>query len=348
MAVQDNVITSFILDGEKKVGYIYLPGFYTNWENEQALGLANDVAKELLKLQLEGIEGLILDLRHNGGGAIIEALGLAGIFIDVGPLAVGKDADGELNLLKDMNRGMAYSGPLVVLVDGLSASASEIFAAAMQDYNRAVIVGDTTYGKSSGQQFIPLDERRPNSGGDIKVTMQKYYRITGNTYQRQGVVPDVVLPTLLRAWIPREKDAQEALSNDKIEKELSFRTSPALPIEQLAQKSKERLKADEQFSQLKASSDSLFADLSKAETIPLDVEGYFAYRQQLRRNMEHIMRLEERKASLFETKNNRFAESLVQMSEIQRLNHESLIVEIQQDIYIAETFQVMLDLIKSK
>jgi carboxyl-terminal processing protease len=211
-----------------------------------------------------------------------------------------------------------------------------------------VIVGDTTYGKSSGQQFIPLDERRPNSGGDIKVTMQKYYRITGNTYQRQGVVPDVVLPTLLRAWIPREKDAEEALSNDQIDKELNYRSSPALPLEQLAKKSRERLEADKQFSQLKLSSDSLFTDLSKTETIPLDVEGYFAYRQQLRKNMEHIMRLEERKANLFETKNNRFAESLVQMSEIQRLNHESLIAEIQQDIYIAETFQVMLDLIKSK
>lgn len=348
MAVQDNLVNSFILEGEKKVGYIYLPGFYTNWEGEGALGLSNDVAKELLKLQMEGIEGLILDLRHNGGGAIIEALGLAGIFIDVGPLTVAKDAAGEIELLKDRNRGMAYSGPLVILVDGLSASASEIFAAAMQDYNRAVIVGDTTYGKSSGQRFISVDERRPHSGGDLKVTMEKYYRITGNTYQRQGVVPDVVLPQLLRAWTPQEKDDSQALKNDQIDKQLSYRAAPALPIAQLAQKSKQRIAADKQFMQLKTSSDSLFIDLSKEETVPLDVERYFTYRKQIRKQLEHIMSLEERKAHLFETKNNRFAESLVQMSEIQKLNNESLITEIQQDIYIAETFQIMLDLINSK
>lgn len=348
MAVQDNVINSFILDGEKKVGYIYLPGFYTNWEGENALGLSNDVAKELLKLQLEGTEGLILDLRHNGGGAIIEALGLAGLFIDMGPLAIGKDASGDVHLLKDLNRGVAYSGPLIVLVDGLSASASEIFAAAMQDYNRAVIVGDTTYGKSSGQQFVPLDERLRNSGGDIKVTMEKYYRITGNTYQREGVIPDVVLPQLLGAWMPREKDDAEALSNDQVDKELSYRSNPPLPLAQLAQQSKDRLMADQQFSKLKTSSDSLYVDLSKVDMIPLDIEGYFAYRQKLRKDMVRLMSLEEQKSVDFETKNNRFAESLVQISEIQKVNNETLKSEIQQDIYIGETYRIMLDLIKSK
>lgn len=348
IAVQDNVINSFVLEGEKKVGYIYLPGFYTNWEGAAALGLSNDVAKELLKLQMEGIEGLILDLRHNSGGAIIEALGLAGIFIDVGPLAIGKDATGALDILKDMNRGMAYGGPLVILVDGMSASASEIFAAAMQDYKRAVIVGDTTYGKSSGQQFIPVDERRPASGGDLKVTMQKYYRITGNTYQRQGVVPDVALPQLLSAWVPSEKDDPVALNNDQVDKQLKFQTFPDLPIEALAQKSKARLTRDQQFLQIRTASDSLYANLSKQEKMPLDAGGYFSYRRRLSRQMERLMVLEERKTALFETKNNRFAESLVQMSEIQKLNNESLIRGIQHDIYIAETFQIMLDLIKSK
>lgn len=348
MAVQDNVINSFILDGEKKVGYIYLPGFYTNWEGENALGLSNDVAKELLKLQLEGTEGLILDLRHNGGGAIIEALGLAGLFIDSGPLVMGKEPSGEINLLKDLNRGVAYSGPLIVLVDGLSASASEIFAAAMQDYNRAVIVGDTTYGKSSGQQFFPLDERLRNSGGDIKITMEKYYRITGNTYQREGVIPDVVLPQLLEAWTPREKDAPEALVNDRVDKELTYRANPPLPLAQLAQQSRDRLQGDAQFRKLKTSSDSLYADLSKKDIIPLDMTGYFAYRQQIRRDLGRLMSLEERESTFFETKNNRFAESLVQISEIQKLNNETLKAEIQQDIYIEETYRIMLDLIKSK
>ncbi len=348
MAVQENVISSFVLEGEKKVGYIYLPGFYTHWEDERALGLSNDVAKELLKLQLEGIEGLILDLRHNGGGAIIEALGLAGIFIDIGPLALGKDASGELNILKDMNRGMAYGGPLVVLVDGLSASASEIFAAAMQDYQRAVIVGDTTYGKSSGQQFVPLDRQKPHSGGDLKLTLRKFYRITGNTYQREGVVPDVVLPYLLKAWTPREKDDPEALSNDKVDKSLTYRKSAPLPLEQLAQKSKDRLAADGRFGRVQQASDSLQKNLSQGEIIPLDLEGYFQYRKKLREEMERMMALEERKAESFEAKNNRFAENLAQLSEVERLNSEKLIAEIQNDIYLEETYRILLDLINHK
>ena len=348
MAVQDNVINSFILEGEKKIGYIYLPGFYTSWEDERALGLSNDVAKELLKLQLEGIEGLVLDLRHNGGGAIIEALGLAGIFIDMGPLAIGKDSEGNLNLLKDLNRGMAYGGPLVVLVDGLSASASEIFAAALQDYQRAVIVGDTTYGKSSGQQFVPFDERRPFSGDDLKVTMQKYYRITGNTYQGQGVVPDVVLPQLLKAWMPREKDYSTALSQDKVDKELNYQRSAALPLEELASKSQERLARDAQFLQLKQASDSLFLAESKEERIPLEWQAYFAYRQKQTQNNTYIMKLEERKASHFQAKNNKFAEGLIEISDVQRLNNEQRIAEIQNDIYIEETYRIILDLINSK
>jgi carboxyl-terminal processing protease len=233
-------------------------------------------------------------------------------------------------------------------VDGLSASASEIFAAAMQDYNRAVIVGDTTYGKSSGQQFFPLDERLRNSGGDIKITMEKYYRITGNTYQREGVIPDVVLPQLLEAWTPREKDAPEALVNDRVDKELTYRANPPLPLAQLAQQSRDRLQGDAQFRKLKTSSDSLYADLSKKDIIPLDMTGYFAYRQQIRRDLGRLMSLEERESTFFETKNNRFAESLVQISEIQKLNNETLKAEIQQDIYIEETYRIMLDLIKSK
>ncbi|HEY0029187.1 MAG TPA: S41 family peptidase, partial [Bacteroidia bacterium] len=137
--VDENTITGFVLNGEKKIGYISLPGFYTEMNAARALGCANDVAKEILKLQKENIEGIILDLRYNGGGSLYEAVNLAGIFIDEGTLCMMKDKNSKPQLVKDMNRGTVYGGPLVLMVNGLSASASEIFSAGLQDYNRAVI-----------------------------------------------------------------------------------------------------------------------------------------------------------------------------------------------------------------
>ncbi|TND08207.1 MAG: hypothetical protein FD123_2462 [Bacteroidetes bacterium] len=148
---QDNTVKSYLLKGPDKIGYISLPSFYTDDESPQALGCANDVAREITKLQEEGIQGLVLDLRYNGGGSVREALGLAGIFIDEGPLCIYKGRSGKPLLMKDLNRGKIYGGPLIVLVNGLSASASEILSAALSDYNRAVILGSSTYGKATGQ-----------------------------------------------------------------------------------------------------------------------------------------------------------------------------------------------------
>jgi carboxyl-terminal processing protease len=156
--IQDeNVVKSFILKGEKSFGYISLPGFYTEWNTDNPLGCANDVAKEISRMQEENIEGLILDLRYNGGGSVREAIGLAGLFIDEGPLCIFKSRVGKPYLIKDMNRGSAYNGPLLVMINGLSASASELFADAMQDYHRAIIVGSSSFGKATAQITIPLD-----------------------------------------------------------------------------------------------------------------------------------------------------------------------------------------------
>src|SRR5688572_21233923 len=163
---EENIVRGFVLKGEKKIGYILLPGFYTEWENESGSSCANDVAKEIVKLKRENIEGLILDVRFNGGGSMGEAMELTGIFIDEGPLAGTKYRDGKVAFMKDPNRGQIYTGPMVLMVNGQSASASEMLAAALQDYNRAVIVGSNTFGKATMQQMMPLDtaQRNPLSG----------------------------------------------------------------------------------------------------------------------------------------------------------------------------------------
>jgi carboxyl-terminal processing protease len=137
---EENIVKGFVLKGAKKIGYILLPGFYTEWENEAGSSCANDMAKEIVKLKKENIEGLILDVRFNGGGSVKEAIDMIGIFIDEGPLAAEKGGDGKQVTFRDPNRGTIYDGPMALMVNGQSASASEMLAASLQDYNRAVII----------------------------------------------------------------------------------------------------------------------------------------------------------------------------------------------------------------
>src|SRR5690606_9880516 len=194
LKVEENTTTGYVLQSTTNVGYIKIPGFYTDLESPNGLGLANDVAKELYKFDKEDIKGLILDLRFNGGGSMKEAADLSGMFINRGPLAILKFNNGETFTVKDMNRGSLFQKPIVILIDNFSASASELFAAAMQDYNRAVIVGSPSHGKSSAQVILPLDEE--GTLGFTKLTTEAFYRVTGKSHQSIGVTPDIVLPSL--------------------------------------------------------------------------------------------------------------------------------------------------------
>ncbi|MBL7898604.1 MAG: PDZ domain-containing protein, partial [Crocinitomicaceae bacterium] len=202
--IAEDAIQNAILNGDKKIGYITLPDFYTNWDDDGGLGCANDVARTIVKIQKENISGLILDLRNNGGGSLLEAIDLAGIFIDWGPLAIVHDKNGEATSIKDMNKGAIYTGPLVILVNGLSASASEIITAALQDYNRAIVIGSPTYGKATSQIILPLDpdfiygvsdiNKSDESFGHLKITIGGFYRITNSSHQRSGIIPDIIMP----------------------------------------------------------------------------------------------------------------------------------------------------------
>ena len=227
-ADEDNRVKSFVLRGTKTVGYISLPAFYHNWDEDQEgdNGCANDVAKEIVKLKKENIQGLILDLRYNGGGSVREAVQLAGIFIDAGPVAQEKNRlDAKVSTLKDINRGTIYDGPLLLLVNGYSASASELVAGMLQDYNRALIVGSTTYGKATAQFVLPLDTNvnmekynaSRQADAYLKITMSKLYRVNGTTAQFTGVKPDVELPDFLQADPQRESNEDFALQPTSID-----------------------------------------------------------------------------------------------------------------------------------
>lgn len=222
LAVNDDEdkVKGFILRGAQTVGYISLPAFYEDWEDSRGVkGCANDVATEIIKLKKENISGLILDLRYNGGGSVQEAVELAGIFIDAGPVAQIKTRDAKVITLKDVNRGTVYDGPLLLLVNGSSASASEMVAGTLQDYNRALIVGSPTYGKATAQVVLPMDTAvdlntyngKAQASSYIKLTISKLYRITGNTAQLSGVKPDISLPDPPEALTQREGDEKFAL-----------------------------------------------------------------------------------------------------------------------------------------
>ena len=219
--------SSIIKDGNQKTGYIYLPKFYTPMGDEGGRSCAADVAKEVMKLQAENVDGIVIDLRDNGGGSLYEVVQMVGLFIPDGPVVQVKNGDGRSSFLPDEDNGkVLYSGPLVVMVNEFSASASEIFAAAIQDYQRGIIVGSTsTYGKGTVQRPIPLSRltRDENTDlGTVHLTIQKYYRINGASTQLKGVVPDLVLPGYYEAYKFREKDNKTALAWDEIKK-LSYK-----------------------------------------------------------------------------------------------------------------------------
>ncbi|MBC6992649.1 carboxy terminal-processing peptidase [Neolewinella lacunae] len=203
VVIDDRFAKSLIVDGPgegEKIGYINLPSFYADFEHEDGHFSAKDIKLELDKLKDRDVDGIILDLRNNGGGSLKDVVDMTGFFIPQGPIVQVAGRGGQKEVLRDTDPKVYYDGPLVVLVNQYSASASEILAAALQDYQRAVIVGSTsTFGKGTVQRFIDLDRTIPGLAevkplGTVKLTMQKFYRIDGGSTQLRGVVPDIVLP----------------------------------------------------------------------------------------------------------------------------------------------------------
>lgn len=234
--------SAVIQEGTKRTGYIYLPKFYTSFGDATGRSCADDVAAELVKLQLEKVDGIVIDLRNNGGGSLQEVVNMVGLFVPEGPVVQVVDSRGRNNQLNDKDNGrVMYDGPLVVMINEFSASASEIFAAAIQDYKRGIIVGSaSTYGKGTVQRPVPLSRTQTEEMGSIHLTIQKYYRINGSSVQLKGVEPDIVLPGYYEYFKVKEKDIPTALPWDEVSK-LSYKTYEKLPkLDYLITESKKR------------------------------------------------------------------------------------------------------------
>lgn len=342
--IEENTVSGYVIEGKSKLGYINITSFYSDFESPNGLGLANDVAKELYKLQKEKIEGLILDLRFNGGGSMKEAADLSGMFINRGPLSILKYNTGETTTIKDLNRGSLFNKPIVILVNNYSASASEFFAAAMQDYNRAIVVGATTHGKASAQVILQL--ANDESLGYSKLTVEKFYRVTGQSHQSKGVIPDIILPSLYDGFKTQEQFEAYALDNDSIDGARKFPKLKELPIEDLKKKSHTRISADLPFKAIK--------DLNQ-----LIIENYFqldseylltldnVHREMInyRNQWKNINKPIEANDANYTVKNSAFTKEVMSYNEDQKLINDALLNDIKQDIYIEEAQAILQDLL---
>jgi len=229
--IEETFVKSVLLDAPAggKIGYIMIPSFYRDFEGtkngNKARNCTEDTRKAIEDLKKTGINGLILDLRNNGGGSLVDAVDTAGLFIKSGPIVQVKNSSGAQRILNDEDSEIVYDGPLVVLVNQFSASASEIVAAALQDYGRAVIIGGRhTHGKGTVQTLVDMNENIPtlhlrsyDDLGALKVTIQKFYRVTGGSTQYKGVESDIVLPSLFQYLKSGEQYIDYSLPWDQVD-----------------------------------------------------------------------------------------------------------------------------------
>jgi len=348
-ADDDNKVKSFLLKGAKTVGYISLPSFYEDWENDAGVnGCANDVAKEIIKLKKENIDALIIDVRFNGGGSMQEATDLAGIFIDAGPVAQVKTRDAKPYSLKDANRGTIYDGPLLYMVNGYSASASEMVAATLQDYNRAVIVGSPTFGKATGQIMLPLDTSiylekytgKSTAQNFVTLTRLKLYRVNGNTAQFTGVVPNVVLPDLIEIDPQREANEPFAISPDKIEANKYYKPAASLPS--LQQTADAEMVASPFFSKLPQ-----YISLAKAQARLVDVNLNISAAIKENIITANTVKTPEKQAAIgFIVLNNMYDTEKLSLKADAREANENWKSFLAKDPYLQLSFKLALQLLK--
>ena len=342
--VATNTITGYIIKNKQAaIGYIKIPGFYTDLESPNGLGVANDVAKELYKLQKESVEGLIIDLRFNSGGSMKEAADLSGMFINRGPLAIQKYNTGTTFTLKDANRGSLFNKPLVILINGYSASASEFFAAAMQDYNRGLILGSPSYGKASAQIIIPLKET--GNLGFVKLTIEKFYRATGKSHQQKGIEPDIILPSVYDNFDSGEKDMTYALQNDSIEPFLIPESLKPLPLSVLSDKSISRRKNNLTFSGIKTLNQTLLDKfIHKKVEYPLTLDNVFLDFNDFKTTWNIFKTLNLEEGVMF-VDNSASTTDIISFNEEEKSKNVNTLKLLSTDIYINEAQHVLIDII---
>ncbi len=339
--------SSLIDKGGSKFGLINLPKFYFNMDDYNQRNAALDVEKEIERLKEKKIDGLVIDLRNNGGGSLKTVVEIAGLFIKKGPVVQVKAKDSKPQVLKDTDSSITWDGPLVIMVNELSASASEILAAAMQDYRRAIVIGSKqTYGKGTVQNIMDLNRwLRSSDVGDLgalKITTQKFYRVNGGSTQLEGVKSDVVVPDRYSYIDIGEKDQDNPLPWDKIEPANYNLWSDLMDYKTIVEKSKNRMAENNQL-QLIDENAKWVADRRNILNFPMN---FLSYKNEIKQNedkIEYFEKIDEYKSDL-KFSSLPYEVSLIEkdsvLGEKRKRWHENLV----KDVYIEEAVNVLKDI----
>ncbi len=338
--------SAIIKTDNQRIGYILLPEFYADFQDPKGRRCAIDMQKEIEKLKAEKVNGIIIDLRSNGGGSLSDVVDIGGMFIDKGPIVQVKSRNLAAESLNDVNSGVLYDGPLAILITQGSASASEILAAAMQDYKRAIILGSTSFGKGTVQRVLPLESFYQGDQsilpfGSIKLTLQKFYRINGGSTQMKGVTPDIQLPDLYQLMDVGERKDSNSLAWDQIAKADYKPLKQNADFAALIEASKKRTESNESFKlisqnavKIKKQSDDNKYSLNQAK-----------FQEQMKEAKEFSKKMEEVEKS---KKTLVFENIAVDLPEIKKdttsvkLNDE-WIKALKKDPYVSEANNVLLD-----
>jgi carboxyl-terminal processing protease len=338
---EQNSVYSYLVEDKNKIGYIKIPSFYTNFESKDNNGCANDVATEIVKLQNDDIDGLVIDLMDNGGGSMEEAIKLAGLFVHHGPISIVVDKSQKQQIIQDPYRGYLYKGPVIILVNGNTASASEFFATILQDYNRAMVIGSSTLGKATMQTILPIDSNEENF---VKVTINKFYRITGKSHQSIGVLPDVQVPVLYESIIQKERYYPTAFKNDILPTSISF--TPYVKnklIHHLTKNSQKRVTASSYFNNVVSMNKRIDELIKNPKTIiPMQIETVFEEQKMVTNLWESINSFKDESISL-NVKNSSFNESLLKVYPSERAFKETQILALKNNHYLNEAIQIIND-----
>ncbi len=352
--LEETFARSAIINTETgKFGYIFLPEFYADFNQTSGRRSAEDVAIEVMKLKNAKVDGIILDLRYNGGGSLSDVVNISGLFIDEGPVVQVKSSHSTPAILDDRQPGTLYDGPLVIMVNQGSASASEILAAAMQDYKRAVVVGATTFGKGTVQKVISLDEylrftdkvtarSNDNEIGSLKLTIQKFYRVNGGSTQLKGVTPDIQLPDPYELVDLGERKDLAAMKWDEIPAAKYTLAPNPVDVRKLTTLSKERISKNETFQLIKENA----ATIKKQEddkTYSLNEKKYKEELETANKTAERMKELEE-KATRLSIVNPKEDMAKINLDSSTIAKNEEWIKALRKDIYLAETVNILNDM----
>jgi len=339
--------SSIIFQDSKKYGFISLPSFYIDFNDYEQRNAASDIKKEILKLKSENVSGIIMDLRGNGGGSLKTAVDITGFFIDKGPVVQVKSIGGRKEVLKDLDSSIIWDGPLVILVNEFSASASEILAAALQDYNRAIIIGSKqTYGKGTVQNILSLNQFiSGNTYGElgfIKLTTDKFYRISGESTQLEGVKSDIVFPNRYSYIDIGERDLENPLSWDQINSANYIPLTKKLYYNRTLENSKNRISKNEFFNIIDEQA-RWVKDQQEDKEISLNYNIYKMDMDNAKKESEKFKKIDDFKSDFrFEWLRDNLVDEKIPEEIIEKRNR--WIDNLQKDLYVNEAINILSDI----